>query len=78
MNSLRHLPSVEGLLQNATHLIDGYGRPLTLDALRLTLDETRARFKMEPEADLPSTDVILARAEILPQRMDGSNSAARH
>lgn len=63
MTSLRDLPSVEQLLQGATHLIETYGRPLTLDALRLTLDETRARFKRKPEAGLPSTEGILAQAE---------------
>jgi len=63
MTSLRDLPSVEGLLQSAAHLIEVYGRPLTLDALRLTLDEARARFKTQPEADLPSTDGILTGAE---------------
>ena len=71
MNSLRDLPSMEQLLQNATDLIDEYGRPLTIDALRLTLDETRALFKTlvlsrvegDPETPLPSTDNILAQAE---------------
>ncbi|HSB03282.1 MAG TPA: L-seryl-tRNA(Sec) selenium transferase [Anaerolineales bacterium] len=63
MTSLRDLPSVEQLLQGATRLIDGYGRPLTLDALRLTLDEIRARFKAKPEAGLPSAEAILAQAE---------------
>jgi L-seryl-tRNA(Ser) seleniumtransferase len=63
MNSLRDLPSVEQLLQSATYLIDLYGRTLTLDSLRLTLDETRARFKADPETALPSADMILAQAE---------------
>jgi L-seryl-tRNA(Ser) seleniumtransferase len=54
---------MEHLLQNATHLIDEYGRPLTLDALRTTLDETRARFKADPKIALPSTDLILAQTE---------------
>ena len=71
MISLRDLPSVEALLQSAEMLIDAYGRPLTLDAIRLTLDEIRARFKTlalsgvegDPETALPSTDVILAQAE---------------
>ncbi|HMB22273.1 MAG TPA: L-seryl-tRNA(Sec) selenium transferase [Anaerolineales bacterium] len=63
MTSLRDLPSVEQLLQNATRLIETYGRPLTLDALRATLDNTRARFKAKPEVGLPSTDAILAQAE---------------
>ncbi|NWG33573.1 MAG: L-seryl-tRNA(Sec) selenium transferase [Chloroflexi bacterium] len=63
MNNLRDLPSVEQLLQNATRLIETYGRPLTLDALRETLDGARARFKLDPETVLPSTDLILAQAE---------------
>jgi L-seryl-tRNA(Ser) seleniumtransferase len=63
MTSLRDLPSVEQLLQVSTELIDEYGRPLTLDALRLTLEEARARFKATPDAGLPSTDSILALAE---------------
>ena len=63
MTSLRDLPSVEALLQSAGNLIDAYGRFLTLDAVRLTLDETRARFKRDPETALPSTDVILSQAE---------------
>jgi L-seryl-tRNA(Ser) seleniumtransferase len=63
MTSLRNLPSVEALLQNATDLIDSYGRPLTLDALRSTLDDIRARFKLHPELALPSEAEILSRAE---------------
>ena len=63
MTSLRDLPSVEQLLKNADHLIKEFGRPLTLDALRMTLDESRARFKAKPEAGLPSIDDILAQAE---------------
>ena len=62
MISLRDLPSVEVLLQSAGKLIDAYGRPLTVDAIRLTLDEIRSRFKRDPETVLPSTDVLLARA----------------
>src|SRR5688572_15781338 len=65
MTSLRDLPSIEQLLQRATHLIDRFGRPLTLDALRLTLDEARARFQAKPGVDLPSIDEILAQAESL-------------
>jgi len=65
MTSLRDLPSIEQLLHaaRADQLINQYGRPLTLDALRATLDEIRARFKSDPQSDLPSKDVILARAE---------------
>ncbi len=63
MTSLRDLPSIEQLLQISNQLINEYGRPLTLDALRLTLDEARARFKASPDASLPSTDAILSQAE---------------
>ncbi|HET6595014.1 MAG TPA: L-seryl-tRNA(Sec) selenium transferase [Anaerolineales bacterium] len=63
MTSLRDLPSIEHLLQLSTHLIYEYGRPLTLDALRSTLDEVRLRFRTKPEDELPSTDVILAQTE---------------
>jgi L-seryl-tRNA(Ser) seleniumtransferase len=63
MTSLRDLPSVEQLLQNSNPLIHRYGRPLTLDALRAILDEARAQFKAEPAGGLPSTDLILSRAE---------------
>jgi len=63
MSELRKLPSVEQLLKNATHLIERFGRPLTLDSLRLTLDETRARFKTQPETALPSIELILTESE---------------
>jgi L-seryl-tRNA(Ser) seleniumtransferase len=71
MTSLRDLPSIEQLLQSADHLVREYGRPLTLDALRLTLEEARARFKLalsdaegtKPEGGLPSTEMILSQAE---------------
>jgi len=55
MNSLRNLPSVEQLLQESGDLIVAYGRPLTLDALRATLDDVRVRFKAKPEIALPTT-----------------------
>lgn len=63
MTSLRDLPSVDQLLQQATRLIEAYGRPLTLDALRLSLDEVRARFKSRPDTSLPPVEGILTRAE---------------
>jgi L-seryl-tRNA(Ser) seleniumtransferase len=63
MTSLRDLPSIEQLLQHAGHLIREYGRPLTLDALRLTLEDSRSRFKTKPEAGLPSIDAIFSQAE---------------
>ncbi|NWF64258.1 MAG: L-seryl-tRNA(Sec) selenium transferase [Chloroflexi bacterium] len=65
MTPLRNLPSVEQLLQTETtaHLIARFGRPLTLDALRQTLEDIRARFKSGTLAGLPSIDSILASAE---------------
>lgn len=63
MTSLRDLPSIDELLKHADHLLVRFGRTLTLDALRLTLDETRARFKRDRESALPSFDSILAGAE---------------
>jgi len=63
MTSLRDLPSVEKLLGSADHLVKQFGRPLTLDALRLTLDDARARFKSKPEAGLPTMEIILSQAE---------------
>lgn len=63
MTSLRDLPSVEELLKKADRLIEEFGRPLTLDALRSTLDGARARFKTKPEAGLPSKDDVLSQAE---------------
>ena len=44
-------------------MIARFGRPLTLEALRKTLDDIRARFKRDPEISLPSIELILAQAE---------------
>ena len=63
MTSLRDLPSVEKLLQQADSLIEEYGRPLTLDAFRTVLEEIRTRFKSKPEAGLPADEEILAQVE---------------
>ena len=62
---LRNLPSVETLLKTemTARLIAQFGRPLTLEALRNTLDEIRARFKLNLEAELPSIDLILTQTE---------------
>lgn len=62
MTSLRDLPSVDQLLHHADDLLIRFGRPLTLGALRLTLDETRARLKADGESASPSFDSILASA----------------
>ena len=65
MTILRNLPSIEQLLQTAAtaQLIARFGRPLTLDALRHTLENIRERFKAGTLNDLPSNDSILASAE---------------
>ncbi|MCC7119518.1 MAG: L-seryl-tRNA(Sec) selenium transferase [Anaerolineales bacterium] len=63
MTNLRNLPAVDQLLASAGSLIQGYGKPLTRDALRQTLDETRTRLKLNPEAGAPTTDILLAQAE---------------
>lgn len=58
MNDLRSLPSVDHLLkiEQVLDWVSSFGRPLTLDALRLTLEEVRAAYaKGQPipgEADL--------------------------
>lgn len=65
MTTLRNLPSVEQILQTETaaHLIARFGRPLTLDAIRFILDETRTRFKSGLITALPLTDLILTQTE---------------
>ena len=63
MTSLRDLPSVEQLLQKAEALIEEYGRPLTLDAIRAVLEEIRSRIKTSPATGMPDDGEILARAE---------------
>jgi L-seryl-tRNA(Ser) seleniumtransferase len=67
MITLRDIPSVEQLLQTeaAALLIAHYGRPLTLSAIRSTLDATRARFNSGQATNLPLHDLILSQAKIL-------------
>jgi hypothetical protein len=54
MSGLRNLPSVEQLLQSPSvqSWIGEYGRPLTLEALRHTLDEVREGYR--EIKDIPS------------------------
>lgn len=62
-SALRHLPSIDQLLQTqiAAGWIDEYGRPLTLQALRETMEEIRRGF---PQLSvLPEQDQILRQAE---------------
>ena len=63
--NLRDLPSVEKLLQAppVAGLTTRYGRPLTLDALRLSLNEARGAAKSG--ADLPTRGALVSRAEAL-------------
>ncbi len=65
MTTLRNLPSIDALLQTETaaHLIARFGRPLTLEAFRLVLEEIRTRLKTSGKPDSPATDFILAQAE---------------
>lgn len=63
---LRDLPSLEQLLQTPrlAGLVTRFGRSLTLDALRLSLDETRDSVR-KGLAALPSRDQLISRAETL-------------
>ena len=65
MNNLRSLPSVDQLLQHPQlgGWFEFYGRPLTLEALRTSLQEARVGYsEAEP---LPNIDELLLRAEQL-------------
>lgn len=59
MSDLRHLPAVDALLQSpaGAALSARFGRPLTVDAMRATLDEVRAGFT--PEGTLPDSSALL-------------------
>jgi L-seryl-tRNA(Ser) seleniumtransferase len=61
--SLRSLPSVDHLLQStsASSLISNYGRSLTLQAIRITLEETRESI-LQGEPDQPE-EKLLAEAQ---------------
>jgi L-seryl-tRNA(Ser) seleniumtransferase len=67
MRSLRSLPSVDQLLKNPVVVswIIEFGRHLTLDSLRQTLDEARKGYK--DSNHVPSQDEILERAHSLLQ-----------
>ena len=64
--NLQTIPSIEQLLQTSKSqdLISVYGRHLTLDALRHTLDEIRLRLTHQPESSVPENDLILSETEI--------------
>ncbi len=61
MTTLRSLPSVDLLLQHSEGLIAEYGRPLTVQALRATLEAVRGDVQAGREA--PSNENILSQAE---------------
>jgi L-seryl-tRNA(Ser) seleniumtransferase len=65
MSGLSNLPSVERLLQSEDvgYLVKKYGRLLTLDAIRLTLEEMRKELKAEPESAVPEINMILSRID---------------
>ena len=66
MPNLRSLPAVDKLLktESASDLIESYGRPLTLDAVRHTLDDVRARFVEEKSIPSPG-DLLLRTGKLL-------------
>ncbi|HSB65680.1 MAG TPA: L-seryl-tRNA(Sec) selenium transferase [Anaerolineales bacterium] len=65
MSSLRNLPSVDQLLQQArvTGWVVEYGRPLTLEALRVSLEQ--ARHEYDPSIQVPGMDELLDNAQQL-------------
>jgi L-seryl-tRNA(Ser) seleniumtransferase len=67
MTTLRDLPSVDELLQTkaSAELIAQYGRPLTLSAIRETLDTIRTRFLSGAITALPLHDLILVQTDAL-------------
>ena len=67
MMNLRDLPSVDELLQTKTcaELIERFGRPLTLAAIRETLDNIRSRFSSGAITVVPLHDLILAQTAAL-------------
>lgn len=60
-NRLRKIPSVDRLLgePESLRLVDMYGRPSTVGALRLVLDQVRCEF--QEGAEIPPVDRLLAR-----------------
>ena len=65
MSRLSELPSVERLLQSGEvgELVREHGRPLTLDAIRQSLEEYRSELKTEPDGEVPDLPAILRRTQ---------------
>jgi len=62
--SLRDLPSVDNLLAQAGDLVTGYGRPLTTEMIRETLDGIRAQYNGQAVIPSPAEIVSQARARL--------------
>ncbi len=66
MSDLRQLPAVDKLLNEATTLIETYGRTLTLAAIRAALDEARSIIRSDQtDRPAPDRDQLLARSKAL-------------
>ena len=65
VNGLSSLPSVDKILrtEKAVALSASFGRTLTVDAIRLTLDEIRGHLKLEGTQNAPEMEAILGRAQ---------------
>ena len=63
MSDRRDIPAVDALLQTrqAAEMVAQYGRPLTLEAIRVTLDELREELK--EGKTVPERSVILTRIQ---------------
>ena len=62
--SLRDLPSVDNLLAQAGDLVTVYGRPLTTEMIRETLDGIRAQYNGQAVIPSPAEIVSQARARL--------------
>jgi L-seryl-tRNA(Ser) seleniumtransferase len=64
MTRLRDLPSVDQLLKtpHVEHWVASYGRPLTVTAIRTTLEDIRSHYSQETK--LPDQDGLLTRIEL--------------
>jgi L-seryl-tRNA(Ser) seleniumtransferase len=67
MINLQTIPSIEQLLEsvNLRDLVSVYGRPLTVDALRFTLEEVRTHLKLDPAAVVPDNEWIWSETKSL-------------
>jgi L-seryl-tRNA(Ser) seleniumtransferase len=65
MSQLSDLPSVERLLRTpeGVTLAASYGRPLTLDAIRTTLEDVRGRVREDEQSGIPGSQYILEHAK---------------